>query len=127
MYAYRKWEREANSEGFHSEFDHSHYKLLLRRERRCRGKRPERQPVGAVCAHLERQRARGAFDLVVRVVGRSAPRHVADTVLIARFILSGLTGAVLAQIRNLIVELDWSRNRIFAVFSPLSVQFKSER
>jgi hypothetical protein len=63
---------------------------------------------------------------VARAVGRSAPRRVAAGVLIARFILSGPTGAELAQIQNLIVELPWSRYRIFAVFSPMSVQYKSE-
>jgi hypothetical protein len=117
---------QANAEGFHSEFDHSHNKLLLRRERRCRRERPQPQPAGAVCAHLTRRPARSAFAPVVWVVGRRAPRQVAENGLIAKFLLSGLTGAILAQIHNLIVALVWPKNRIFAVFSPLSVPFRSQ-
>jgi hypothetical protein len=62
---------------------------------------------------------------VACAVDLSTPRRVADTVLIAKFILSGLTGVVLAQIQNLIFELQRSRYQIFAVFSPMSLQFKS--
>jgi len=62
---------------------------------------------------------------VACAVIRSAPQCVADTVLIAKFILSGLMGVVLAQIQDLIFELHRSRYQIFAVFSPMSLQFKS--